>query len=167
MSDSLQPHGLQHSRLHCPSPTPGVCWNSWPLSWWCHSTVSFSVVPFSFCLQSFPASGFFPEESALCIRWPKYWSYCFSSSPSSEYSGLISFWIDSFVSSPWSPRDSQESSTAPWFEASIVWHSAFFMVQLSHPYMPTGKAIALTISQTFWYEHWGPVKWAFLFFPQR
>ena len=60
MSNSLQPNGLKHSRLPCPSPTPGACSNSCPLSWWCHPTISFSVVPFSSCLQSFPASGSFP-----------------------------------------------------------------------------------------------------------
>ena len=59
MSDSLRPHGLQHARPPCPSPTPGVYSNSWPLSWWCHPTISFSVVPFSSRLQSFPASGSF------------------------------------------------------------------------------------------------------------
>ena len=60
MSNSLQPHGLHHTRLPCPSPTPRVCSNSCPLSQWCHSTISSSVVPFSSCLQSFPASGSFP-----------------------------------------------------------------------------------------------------------
>ena len=60
MSDSLQPHGLQHIRLPCPSPTPGACSNSCPFSWWCHPTTSSSVIPFSSCLQSFPASGAFP-----------------------------------------------------------------------------------------------------------
>ena len=60
MSDSLQPHGLQHTRLPWPSPTPRVCWNSCPLSWWCHLTISSSVVPFSSCPQSFPAPGYFP-----------------------------------------------------------------------------------------------------------
>ena len=60
MSDSLRPHGLQHTRLPCPSPTPGICSNSCPLSQWCHPTISSSVVPFSFCLPSFPASGSFP-----------------------------------------------------------------------------------------------------------
>ena len=57
---SLEPHGLQHARLHCPSPTPRVCSNSCPLSRWCHPIISFSVIPFSSCLQSFPASGSFP-----------------------------------------------------------------------------------------------------------
>ena len=60
VSDSLQPHGLQHARPPCPSPTPGACSNSCPLSWWCHPTISSSIVPFSSCLQSFPASGSFP-----------------------------------------------------------------------------------------------------------
>ena len=62
MSDSWQPHGLQHARLPCPSPTARVYSNSCPLSWWCHPTISSSVVPFSSCLQSFPASGFFPKS---------------------------------------------------------------------------------------------------------
>ena len=60
MSDSLRPHGLKHARLPCPSPTPGACSNSCPSSQWCHPTISSSVVPFSSCLQSFPASGSFP-----------------------------------------------------------------------------------------------------------
>ena len=60
MSDSLRPHGLQHARLSCPSPTPGACSNSRPSSWWCHPTISSSIVPFSSCLQSFPESGSFP-----------------------------------------------------------------------------------------------------------
>ena len=95
MSDSLWPHGLQHTRLPCPSPTPGACSNSCPSSWWCHPTISSSVIPFSSCLQSFPASGLvFSNESVLLIRWPKYWSFSFSISLSSEYSGLIFFRID-------------------------------------------------------------------------
>ena len=88
----LWPHGLQHARLPCPSPSPGACSNSCPLSWWCHPIVSSSVVPFSSRPQSFPASGF-SNELALRIRWPKYWSFSFSVSPSKEYSGLISFRI--------------------------------------------------------------------------
>ena len=65
LSDSLQPHGLQHTGLPCPSPTPGACSNSCPLSWWCHSTISSSVIPFFSCFQSFPASGSF-LISRLC-----------------------------------------------------------------------------------------------------
>ena len=95
MSNSLWPHGLQNARLPCPSPTPRACSNSCLASRWCHPTISSSVIPFSSCLQSFPAS-VFSNESALHIRLPKYWSFSFSISPSNEYSGLISFGIDWF-----------------------------------------------------------------------
>ena len=88
MSDSLRLHGLPHARLPCPSLSPRACSNSCPLSQWCHPTISSSVVPFSSCLQSFPASGSFSNESSLRIRWSKYWS--FSISPPNEYSGLVS-----------------------------------------------------------------------------
>ena len=93
-SDFLWHHGLQHARLPCPSPTSGAHSNSCPLSRWCHPTISSSIVPFSSCLQSFPAFRVFSSESVLYIRWPKYWSFSFSISPSNEYSGLISFRID-------------------------------------------------------------------------
>ena len=92
----------------------------------------------------FPSIRVFSNESALHIRWPNYWSFSFSISPSNEHSGLISFRIGSLCS----PRDSQESSTTPSSKASIFQSSAFFIVQLSHPYMTTGKTIALT-RQTF------------------
>ena len=95
LSDSLRPHGLQHARLPCPSPTPGACSNSCPSCWWYHPTISSSVVPFSSCLQSFPASGSF-LMSQFFASWPKYWSFSFSISPPNEYSGLISFRIDWF-----------------------------------------------------------------------
>ena len=95
VSYSLQPHGLQHTRLPYPLPTPGVCSNSCLLSWWCHPTISSSVIPFSFCLQSFPASRSFQMSQFFAyLRWPKCWSFSFSISPSNEYSGLISFRID-------------------------------------------------------------------------
>ena len=84
------------ARLPCPSLSPKVCSHSCQLSQWCHSTISSSVVPFSSCLQSFPASGSFLVKSALRIGWPKYWTFSFSISPSNEYSGLISFKIDWF-----------------------------------------------------------------------
>ena len=89
---TLWPHGLQHARPPCSSPTPGAYSNSCPSCWWYHPTISSSVVPFS-CLQSFPAPGSFPM-SQFFASWPKYWS--FSISPSNEYSGLISFRIDWF-----------------------------------------------------------------------
>ena len=109
---TLRLHGLQHARLPCPSPTPGACSNSCPLSRWCHPS---SVVLFSSCPQSFPASGAFSNESALRIRWPKYWNFSFSISPSNEYSGLISFgmdWFDLLAVQ----RDSQASSPTPQFK---------------------------------------------------
>ena len=95
MFNSLWPHGLQHTRLPCSSPAPEACSNSCPSSWWCHPTISSSVITFP------PPSIFsiirvFSNESVLHIRWPKYWSFSFSISPSNEYSGLISFKIDRF-----------------------------------------------------------------------
>ena len=93
MSYSLWPCGLQHARPPCPSLSPGVCSSSCPLSQWCYLTVSSSAALFSFCLQYFPAWGSFPMSWALCIRWPKYWSFSFSISPSNDYSGLISLKI--------------------------------------------------------------------------
>ena len=94
---TLRPHGLQHARLSYPSPTPGAYSNSCPSSQWCHPTISSSVIPFSSRLQSFPAS-VSSNESALRIRWPKYWSFRFTISPSNEYSGLISFSLISLLS---------------------------------------------------------------------
>ena len=142
VSDSLWPHGLQHARPPCPSPTPGVYSNSCPLSQWCHPTISSSVVPFS-RLQSFPASGSFQIESVLCIRLSKYWSFSFSISPSSEYSGPISFrmnWLDLLAVQGTLKSLLQHHSS----KASILQCSAFFIFQLSHPYMTPGKTIALT-----------------------
>ena len=91
MSDSLQPRGLQHTRLPCPSPTPRACSNSCSLSGWCHPAIS-SSVPLYSCLQSFPASRSFPRSQffASVKVWSKYWSF----SPSNEYSGLILFRTD-------------------------------------------------------------------------
>ena len=141
MSDSLQPHGLQHARLPCHSLSPGVCSNSCPLSQWYNPNISSSVSPFSSCPQSFPESAF-SNESALGISWPKYWSFSFSISPSNEYSVLISFRIDWYdllaVQGTLRSLIQHHSS-----KASVLWHSAFFIVQLSHPYMTTGKSIAL------------------------
>ena len=91
----------------------------------------------------FPSIRVFSNESALHIRWPKYWSFSFSISPSNEYSGLISFsmdWMDLLAVQGTLKSLLQHHSS----KASILWHSAFFIVQLSHPYMTTGKTIALT-----------------------
>ena len=138
MYDSFWPHELQHARPPCPLPTPRVHPNPCPLSRWWHPTISSSVIPFSSCHQSFPASGFFSNESALRIRWPKYWNFSFNISPSIELPGLISFRMD-LLGSPCSPRDSQESYLTPQFKS--ISSSA-----LSFLYSPTltGKTIALT-----------------------
>ena len=96
MSSSLQPHGFQHTRFLFPPLSSRVHSRSCPLSQWCYPTISSSVIPFSSCLQSFPASGSFPNKSVLHIRWPKYWNFSFSISPFSRYSELISFRIDWF-----------------------------------------------------------------------
>ena len=97
VSNSLWPHGPQHARPSYPSPTPRVYPDSCPSSWWCHPTISSSVVAFSSCPQSFPASGSFPMSQLFASKWPKYWSFSFNISPSNEYLGLTSFrmdWLD-------------------------------------------------------------------------
>ena len=145
MSNSLQPHESQHTRPPCPSPTPGVYSNSCPLSWWCHPTISSSLAPFSFCLQSFLSIRVFSNDSALRMRWPKYWSFNFSIIPSKEHPGLISFrmdWLDLRAVQGTLKSLLQHHSS----KASILWHSAFFTVQLSHPYMTTRKTIAIMLS---------------------
>ena len=137
LSDSLRPHGLQHTRPPCPSPSPGVCSNSCPLSRWCHSTISSSVIPFSSWFLSFPASGSFFNELALHIRQPKYWS-CIS--PSNEYSELVSFriaWFDLLAVQGTLKNLLQHHSS----KASVLHCSAIFIVQLLHPHMTTGKTI--------------------------
>ena len=90
MSNSLRPHGLQHARPPCPSPTPRACSNSCPLSQWCHPTISSSVVPFSSCLQSFLASGSFPMSQLFASRGQSIGSFSFNISLSNEHPGLIS-----------------------------------------------------------------------------
>ena len=141
MSDSLWLQGLQHTRLPCPSPTPGACSKSCPSSQWRHPAISPSAIPFSSCLQSFPESGSFPE-SVLCIRWPKYWSFSFSIRPSNEYSGFISFRIDWFYLL--AVQGTLKSLFQHQFKIINSSVSALFIVQLSHPYMTTEKTIALT-----------------------
>ena len=142
MSDSLQPHEPQHARPPCPSPTPGVYPNPYPLCPWCHPTISSSAVPFSSCPQSFPASESFPM-SQLFASGDQYWSFSFNISPSNEHPGLISFRMDCLdllaVQGTLKSLLQHHSS-----KASILQCSAFFIVQLSHPYMTTGKTIALT-----------------------
>ena len=142
VSDSLPPHESQHARPPCPSTTPGVHWDSHPVSQWCHPAISSSVIPFSSCPQSLPAS-VFSNESALHMRWPKNWSFSFSIIPSKEIPGLISFrmdWLDLLAVQGTLKSLLQHHSS----KASILLRSAFFTVQLSHPYTTTGKTIALT-----------------------
>ena len=148
MSGSLRPHGLQYARPPCPSPTLQVYSNSCPLSQWCYQTISSSAVPFSARLQSFPSSGSFPMSQFFAIRWPKYWSFSGNISLSNEYSGLISFrmdWLDLLAVQGILKSLFQHHSS----KASILQHSAFFIVQLSHPYMTTGKTTAW-LDGVFW-----------------
>ena len=140
--DSLRPHGLQQARPPCLSPTPGVYSNSCTSSQWCQPTIS-TCHSLLLLPSIFPSIRVFSSESVRRIRWPKYWSFSFSISPSNECSGLISFRIDKLdlfaVQGTLKSRLQHHSS-----KASILRHSAFFTGQLSHPYMTTGKTIALT-----------------------
>ena len=138
VSNSLQPHGLQHPRPPCPSPPPGACLLNRDAIQPSHH-LSFSSPP-CFTLSSIRI---FSKESLFCIRWPKYWSFSFNISPSSEYSGLIPFRIDWLDLSP--VQETFKSLIQHYIsKASILRCSAFFIVQLSHPYMITGKTIPLT-----------------------
>ena len=131
VSDSLRSHELQQARPPCPSPTPGVYSNSCPLSQWGHPNHHILCRPLLLLPSVFPSIGVFSNESVLHIRWPKYWSFNFSTSPSNEYLGLISFRIDWFdllaVQGPLKSLLHHHSS-----KASSLQCSAFFMVQLSH-----------------------------------
>ena len=142
MPDSLQPHELKHTRLPCPSPTPGVYSNSCPLSRWCHLTIS-SCHPLLLPPSIFSSIRVSSNESVPHIRWWKYWSFSFSISSSNEYSGLIFFRMDLLdllaVQRTLKSLLQHHSS-----KASILQRSAFFIVQLSHPYTTSGKTIALT-----------------------
>ena len=135
VSDFLRPHGLQDTRLPCSSPTPRACSNTCPSSWWCHPTFSSSVIPFFSCLQSFPESGSFlmsqlfssggqsigvsGSASVLPINIQDWFPLGLTDSISLQYKGLSKVFSNS--------------------TASILQHSAFFIVQLSYPYMTTGK----------------------------
>ena len=140
MSDCLWPHGLQHARLPCPSPTPGACLNSWSLSQWRHPTISSSVIPFSSCLQSFSAQDLFQWVSSshqvtkvlgLQLQHQSFqWIfriYCFRMD-----------WLDLLA------VQGTLKNLLPTSRPSILQCSAFFMVQLLHPSMTTGKTIDLT-----------------------
>ena len=142
MSNSLWPHGLQHDMFSYPSTTPGTCSNVCPSTWWCHPTIS-SCHPLLLLPSVFPSIRVFSNESVVHNRWPKCWSFSFSISPSNEYSGLISFrmdWLD-LLAVQGTLKSLLEHRTS---KASILQHSAFFMVQLSHPYITSGKTTDLT-----------------------
>ena len=140
---TLQPHEGQHSRPPCPSPTPRVHPNPCPSSRWCHPTILFSVIPFSSCPQSFPTSGSFPVSQLFV-----------SGGRSTGVSALTS--VLPMNTQDWSPLGwtgwislqskglSRVFSNTTVQKASILRCSVFFIVQLSHPYMTTGKTIALT-----------------------
>ena len=144
--------------LPCPSPTPGAYSKSCPLSWWCHPTISILCRPHLLPPSIFPSIRIFSNDSVLCIRRPKNWSFIFSITPSNDYPGLISFrigWLYLLAVQGTLKSLLQHHSS----KESILQHSAIFMVQLSHPYMTTGKTIALSrwtfvgkvMSLLFWY----------------
>ena len=140
---TLRPVESQHARPPCPSPIPGVHPNSCPSSWWCHPAISSSVIPFSSCPQFLPAYGSFPKSQLFAWGGQSIRSFSFSTSPSNEHPRLISFrigWLDLLAVQGTLKSLLQHHNS----KASILWHSAFFAVQLSHPYMTTGKTIALT-----------------------
>ena len=135
LSDCLQPHGLQHTRPPCPSSTPGVYSNSCPLSWWCHPTIPSSGIPFSFCLQSFPAS--------RCFQMSQFFTTCGQSIGVSASKSVLPLNIKGwfplrYSGFPCRPRDSQESSPTPQFKS--INSSA-----LSFLYSPTLTSI---------HDHW-------------
>ena len=128
MSNSLRPHGLQHTRFPCPLPTPRTCSNSGPSSWWCHPTISSSVVPFSSCLQSFPESGSFPMSQFFT------WDGQSVGASASVLPMNIQDWFPLGLTglillSKGTLKSLQHHNS----KASILQYSAFFMVQLSHP----------------------------------
>ena len=150
MCPTLRPHGLQHTGLPCPHHLPELAqthvhWVSDAIQP-SHSLSSPSSA-FNLSQHRFVFFSFFSHESALCIRWPKYWSFSFSISPYNKYSGLMSFridWFDLLAVQGTLKSLLQHCSS----KASVLLCSAFFMVQLSHPYMTARKTIACTI-QTF------------------
>ena len=147
VSDSLRPHELQHAMPPCPAPIPRVHTNLCPSNQLMPSNHLILCRPLLLLPSIFPSIRVFSNESALHIRWPKYWSFSFNISPSNEHPGLISFsmdWLDLLTVQGTLKSLLQHHSS----KASILQHSAFFTVQLSHPYMTTGKTIALT-RQTF------------------
>ena len=141
VSDSFRPHGLQHARSLCPSPTPGVYSNLLSIESVMASNHFILCRSLLLLPSIFPGIRLFSNESVLRIRWPKCWSFSFSISPSNEYSGLISFrmdWLDLLAVQ----GTLKNLPTYHSLKASVLRRSAFFMVQLSHACMTTGKTVA-------------------------
>ena len=138
MSDCLRPHELEHARPPCPSPTPRVYSNSCPLSRWCHPTTSSSVVPFSSCLQSFPAPESFPKCQLFLSGGQSIGALASASVLPMNIQGWFPLGLTSLISLQSKGLSRVFSGTT----VQILWLSAFFMVQLSHSYL-TGKTIAL------------------------
>ena len=139
---TLQPHGPQHTRPPVHHQLPEFT-QTMSIESVVPSNDLILCCPFLLLPSTFPSIRVFSNESALPIRWPKYWSFSFNISPSSEHPGLISFrmdWLDLLAVQGTLKSLLQHCSS----KASILWHSAFFIAQLSHPYMTTGKTIALT-----------------------
>ena len=146
---TLRPHESQHARSPCPSPTPGVYSNSCPSSWWCHPVTLSSVIPSSPLPQSLSASGSFPMSQHFAWRGQSIGSFSFSISPSNEHPGLISFrmdWLDLLAVQGTLKSLLQHHSS----KVSVFRHSAFFTIQLSHPYMTTGKNHSLDQMDLCW-----------------
>ena len=146
MSNYLQLHGLKDARLPCPSPISGTCSNSCSLSRWCHPAISSSVVPFSSCLQSFPPSGYFLVSQFFTSGGQSTRISASAISPSNEYSGLISFWMDKL--NLLAVQGTLKSILQYQFKSINSLALSFFIVQLSHPYMTTGETVVL-IKWTF------------------
>ena len=146
VSDSLQPYGLQHTRLPCPSPSPGACLNSWPLNWWCHPTISSSVIPFSSCPQSLLASGSFPMSQLFTSGGQSIRALASASVlPVNIQDWFCRIdWFDLLAVQGTLKNLLQHHS----LKAAILWCSAFLIVQFSHSYMTPGKTTAL-MRQTF------------------
>ena len=140
VSNSLQPHGLQHARLPCPSP--GACSNSCPLSWWCHPTILCSVIPFSSHLKYFPASGSFQVSQFFTLGAQSTGVSALASVLPMNIQDWFLLGLTGWISLQSKGLSRVCSNTSS--KASILQRSAFFIVQLSHPYMTTGKIIALT-----------------------
>ena len=143
MSSSLWTHGLQHTRLPCPPLSPGVSLNSCPLSRWCYLTISSSAAPSPPALNLSQHQGLFKWVSSL-HQVAKVLEFQLQHR-SFQWTPRTDLLSNGLVGSPCSPRDSQESSPTPQLKSIILWCSAFFTVQLSHPYMTTGKTTLLTI----------------------